>query len=218
MKKVLQILLLALAVSANVFGQAPNWAWAKSAGNSEYLTCTATDGLGNVYVAGTFNSSSITFGTHTLYNTGVTDIYIVKYDETGYALWARSAGSQYTNPATPTGDYAYSIAADSLGNVYVSGIFFGASITFGAITLHKNYNNSRSNFIVKYDDSGNVLWAKSPGSIYDNNINSLATDAIGNLYITGNYIAFISFGNIVLTNSGNMDIFIAKYDGMVNAI
>jgi hypothetical protein len=68
--------------------------WATSAGgtNIDEGTSLATDVNGNVYVTGYFYSPTITFGTTTLTNVGIGDIFIAKYDGAGAVLWAKSAG------------------------------------------------------------------------------------------------------------------------------
>jgi hypothetical protein len=47
---------------------------------------------------------------------------------------------------------------------------------------------------------------------------SIVTDAAGNIYVTGDYAAAITFGTTTVSNSGNFDIFIAKYDPLGNLI
>src|SRR5438034_11536727 len=125
MKKII-VVSVAIGFSLNVFSQAPNWAWAKSGGSisNDYSNATCTDANGNVYVTGTFQGSTITFGSYTLHNvaTGSLDIFIVKYDANGNVLWAKSGGG--------TGyDYAYGICADVNGNVYITGYFRGPFVT-----------------------------------------------------------------------------------------
>lgn len=60
--------------------QFPNYLWVKNAGGNSYDEGRgiATDSSGNVYLTGTFQSSSITFGSTTLTNAGSYDIFTVK--------------------------------------------------------------------------------------------------------------------------------------------
>ena len=129
-------------------------------------------------------------------------------------VWAKSAvGSKNDN--------GQSIAVDASGNLYITGVFSSSTITFGTTTLTNNgYENI---FIVKYDASGNVVWAKSAGgSSYDYGV-GISVDASGNSYITGYFSSpTIIFDTITLTNKNNTgnttDIFIAKYDVQGNVI
>lgn len=209
MKKTIAIAILAGAM--NCFAQAPNYLWAKSAGTiyGEAGYSTALDASGNSYVTGWFGGSSITFGSITLTNAGMSfaDMFVVKYDASGNVVWAKSAGGS-------SADQGNSIAADASGNTYVTGFFQSSSITFGSITLTNSglYNI----FIVKYDAGGNVIWAKSVGGSSGNGI---AIDGSGNAYITGYfYNSSIIFGSTTLTGSGNQDMFIVKYDASGNVV
>src|ERR1043166_8324856 len=83
-------------------------------------------------------------------------------------LWAKSAGGNYD-------DYGYSIIADASGNIIVTGSFRSPFIIFGTDTLTNA--GSLNIFIVKYDGSGNVLWAKSAGGTLDDWGNSVTADA-----------------------------------------
>ena len=140
---------------------AGNVLWAKSAGGigGDGGYSVATDVAGNVFATGVFSSPTITFGTTTLTNTsgGYADIFLVKYDGIGNVLWAKNAGGTVD-------DYGWSAATDVSGNVFVTGYFTSATITFGTTTLINNsFAGMEDIFLVKYDGAGNVLWAKSAG-------------------------------------------------------
>ena len=66
-------------------------------------------------------------------------------------------------------------------------------------------------FVVKYDASGNVIWARSPDECSVGFGYNISTDLIGNVYITGIFgNSDIVFGNTALTSSGLWNIFVAK--------
>lgn len=224
MKK--QILLFTVISSLCFFSillnaQTPNWLWAKTAGNTsnDIANSVAVDASGNSYIAGAFLSPTITFGSTTLTNNGADDIFLAKYDASGNVLWARSAGG--TNH-----DYANSVAVDPSGNVYVAGYFTSDTIIFGSYTLINTDNTTNSTsdlFLVKYNSSGNVLWAKSAAGLNNDEAASVSVDASGNAYITGYFSSYtLSFGTITLTNTDTInytdDIFIAKYNTSGNVL
>jgi len=202
-------------IVSTCFAQTPNWQWAKSAGGAsdDKGNNICTDANGNVYVTGSFQSSSITFGTTTLTNTGSNaDIFIVKYDPSGTVIWAKSAGG--------TGfDTGQSISTDTSGNVVVSGSFSSPSITFVTTTLI-NSGGGSDVFVVKYDSSGTVLWAKSVAGTSIDYGKGISTDVNGNIFVTGwFYSPSITFGTITLINAGtDYDVFVAKYDASGNVL
>ncbi len=56
------------------------------------------------------------------------------------------------------------------------------------------------------------LWAVSAGGTFSSGY-SIATDGLGNIFVTGHFIGMATFGDTTLTSAGGSDIFIAKYDG-----
>ena len=170
-----------------VDAQAPGWLWARGAGSVEgefaYSVAVAPTGSGDSYVAGYFESDSVTFGSTTLISAGDIDAFIVKYDAAGNVLWGKRQGG--TGP-----DHAVAVTADPLGSgdIYVAGYFNSPSITIGLTTFINAGNNDL--FLVKYDANGNVLWAKSAGGAYDDYAFSVTPDAdgSGNIFMTGIFL------------------------------
>ncbi len=202
---------------AKTKAQTPLWSWAKSAGNLgiEYANSIATDAEGSSYVTGYFNSTSITFGADVLNNSSVdtSDIFIAKYDVFGNPLWAKRVGGNLS-------DRGLAIASDLSGNVYVTGYFESATISFDSITLtNTNALLGSDVFIVKYGTLGNVIWAKNAGGNYTDAGTSLYLDMAGNLLVAGYFLAdTISFDGYDLLNKGNYDMFVTKYDPNGNVL
>ena len=187
------------------------WAWVWPVG--VYSRDIALDGSGNLYYMGTFTTSTITFGTTTLTNSGSagsSDIFIVKYGIEGNVLWAKSAGGS-------ANDVGYGIATDGSGNIYVTGSFLSSIITFGGIGLTISKSGTEDMFIVKYDPSGTALWARKAGGTSVNRGYDITTDGSGNAYVTGTFVNYpIIFGTKTLPNGGAYDMFIVKYDASGN--
>jgi hypothetical protein len=191
-----------------------NVMWSQSIGgiDNDVATSIVTDAADNMYVSGYFVSPAIQFGTHVLANSGYTSFFIVKYDPSGNVVWAKSAtGSGIAN----------GLSIDNSGNVYVTGNFNSAQITFDTTALANN--GGWDIFVTKYDTNGNVLWAKSSGSVNDEKGQSIAVNAAGDAFITGQFCSpSVSIGSAVLTNPGGTvgygDFFIAKYDASGNPV
>lgn len=164
-----------------------NVVWARSAGGSgdDKGYGIITDKSGNIYITGNFASSSITFGSTTLTHPG---FFLVKLDSAGNTIWAKDANGTYSH------NFGNNIATDTSGNICITGTF-SSSITFGSTTLSSN--NGSNIFVVKYDNLGNVLWARqSTNNTFSyNSSNGIATDKSGNIYITGNSGGSMIFGS-----------------------
>ncbi len=180
------------------------WQWARDAGNTQGDEGfgIALDGSGNCYVSGLFRSST-SFGGLALTSNGYEDIFIVKYDGNGTALWARNAGST-------TGDRGFGIAADADGNCYGTGWFTGAC-QFGPQNL--TTTDLAEVYVCALDAGGNWLWAKSAGGDYNDYGTGITVDGNANIYCTGYFCSeTANFGSLPVGNPGYsyQEVYLAK--------
>jgi hypothetical protein len=191
-----------------------NVLWAKNASGAEGFSISS-DLTGNSFLTGLFSGSVTSFGTYTVSNNGAmgtSDAFLAKFDVNGNPLWLKSIGGTAM-------DQGNVVSADQSGNTFIGGYYASSSMTVGTNTL-VNTSTNNDIFLIKYDPSGNVLWAKSFGNSADDRLYGLSTDIIGNVIATGFYkSATITFGTYTLTNSGSGgNIFIVKYDPNGNVI
>ena len=192
--------------------QPPDWVWARSGksgnqGGSEGISI-ATDLYNNVYVTG-YYVDTITFGSYTISAVvGQESAYLAKYDPYGNVLWAKG-NKDLTNLSSAEG---YGVCTDALGNCYMTGLCWDG-VVFGSDTLNGSI------FLVKYDPSGNVVWAKSDGGGGAGDSYAVAVDTFGNVFITGTFGApSITFGSYTLPCLGAQNVFLAKYDSSGNVL
>ncbi|MBW6513259.1 MAG: hypothetical protein K0B87_00665 [Candidatus Syntrophosphaera sp.] len=104
-----------------------------------------------------------------------------------------------------------SITTDSSGNTWAAVGCQGSS-QFGT------FSHTGSDYIcvVKADAEGNWLWLQHSGNAEEIEVNSIAVDAAGNSYITGNFRGAVSFGSTNLSSAGNWDVFAAKLGPLGN--
>ena len=186
----------------------------------------STDSGGNVYVVGYYSSATLKLynaggtvvGT-TLTNSGSSstyDVFIAKYNTSGVVQWA-------TSIAGTSDEFGYNVSVDSGGNVYVTGRYASTTLTLyntgGSSGTTLTNSGGSDVFIAKYNTSGVVQWATKIAGTGDDAGYGMSTDSGGNVYVTGYYNNTTvtlynedgtTFGT--LTNSGNNDMFIAKYD------
>ena len=186
--------------------QSPAWVWAQRAGGvqSDEALANATDASGNVFVAGYFKSANVSFGGTTLTHQAYEDVFLTKYDGAGNALWARAAtGIWY--------DEAFGVAADASGNAIVVGFFSSDTLHFGTTTIASA--GSYNGFVAKYSPAGALLWAKAFGGSQQDHCYAVATDADGNIYVTGYFSSTdITFAGNVLVPVQSGDVMLLKYD------
>ncbi|MFC1731097.1 SBBP repeat-containing protein [candidate division KSB1 bacterium] len=204
------ILIIGFAFLFNTANAQVQWKWAKNAGNS-ISRSVAADNYGNIYAVGEFVDPSILFDTISLTGNGGGDAYIVKYNSDGNVLWAKGIGGADI-------DRARSVCTDPYGNIYVAGEFWSDTIVIDTFVLSKT-DYGFDVFIAKYDGNGNVLWAKSAEGNYIDYVTGIAANDQGEVYIIGSIWGnYIVFDTIILYNSGNIDMYIAKYDIAGNAV
>ena len=180
-----------------------NHLWSKRFGGNDddYVQSVSVDSSGNVYIIGSFYSSTIDFGGGALTNAGWNDIFLAKFDSDGNHLWSKSFGGS-------DGERGYSVSVDSSGNVYITGGFDSSTIDFGGGEFTKGVDNDT--FLSKFDSNGNNLWSRRFGE--SNNGISFALDLYGYLYTTGCFLGKnIDFGECPISIPRNCNIFLIKY-------
>ena len=115
-------------------------------------------------------------------------------------------------------DEGISVAMDRSGNIYETGDFYG-NLTFGSTIL--SANKAACFYLVKYDSSGNILWARQ--SINDGssiaNATWVTTDSLGYVYVTGRFSDTITIGAYTMfATTGYKNVFLVKYDKNGNVI
>ena len=157
-----------------------------ASGMEKGLSC-ATDALGNVYMVGHTPSTSgiATAGAHqTIYGGSSTDAFLVKFNSSGVIQWGTYYGGEGV-------DIGYSCATDASGNVYMAGDAQQQNLPASGISTigaHQSaYGGGYSDgFLVKFDSNGLRQWGTYyGGSLLDVSF-SCATDASGNVYMSGN--------------------------------
>ena len=160
--------------------------WTQQLGTSQQDTShgVSADGLGNVYISG-WTAGSLE-GT----NAGGYDAFVSKYDASGTLEWTRQLGtSEY--------DASWSVCADGLGNVYISGRTDGS--------LGESDDGGDDAFVAKYDARGALEWVRQLGTSEGDASRGVSADGVGNVFITG-----FTEGGFGESNAGSYDGFLAK--------
>jgi uncharacterized delta-60 repeat protein len=158
--------------------------------HSQYDVANAitVDALSCVYVTGYSDGGDTSY-----------DYATIKYDSDGKELWVaryNGSGNKY--------DYAHAIALDSSGCVYVTG--------------YSDNRSTRQDYAtIKYDSSGNQLWAATYNGPANNNdrASSIVVDSSDNVYVTGysqDWDTSIDYATIMYNLAGD-ELWVATYDG-----
>ena len=151
---------------------------------SEIPYSIAVDESGNAYITGGTSSDESTFpvevGPDLTFN-GVEDIFVVKINSLGteliYAGYIGGSGDEH----------GAGIVVDESGNAYITGHTRSNEITF-PVTVGPDltHNGGNDAFVAKLDPTGtNLAFAGYIGGDDDEEGTQLATDEVGNVYISG---------------------------------
>ncbi|KPL13221.1 MAG: hypothetical protein AMS26_15270, partial [Bacteroides sp. SM23_62] len=176
--------------------------------NFENPTSISVDPNGNSAITGEFMGTAI-IGGDTLTASSFRDVFTAIVDSNGVVLRGMAGvGDGVENIGT-------GIASDTSGNIFITGNFTG-TITFGDVPLESG--GLGDIFIVKYDGTGNLLWARRAGGGSNIYANDIAVDPAGNCYIIGEFYDSASFDGHVVYSTIADDVFTAKYDTDGNAV
>ncbi|MBI2268857.1 MAG: SBBP repeat-containing protein, partial [Bacteroidetes bacterium] len=180
-----------------------------------------TDAVGNIFVTGYTASpnfpvqSNVGSYNQVVPGDALRDAFILKFNNAGGLLWATWYGGSDL-------DEGRSVTTDVWGNVFVTG--YTSSTNFlvqngGAGTYNQlGYGGgNRDAFILKFNNTGTLLWATFYGGKGLDEGNCIATDAAGNVFVTGmtgsaNFPVQSSIGAYNQFYAGNSDAFILKFN------
>jgi len=179
---------------------------------------------GSVYVTGvlvntTANASGVRFG-----GTGTTagtvqvngasgtnsqDLVLAQYTDNGTTAtlgWTQVGGGIST-------DLGFGVAVSG-GSVYAGG-YLSSTVTaaFGAATGAPVLGTIGNRAVLAQADAGTGTWqAVAPATNGGTSLTrAVATDASGNVFVTGSFMGQVAFGGTLLTSRGGNDLFVAKY-------
>lgn len=168
------------------------WATAINSGIDINMLSIITDKANSVYITGKYiSTTNITLnnadGTVTnppiqLETTTQTDIFLIKYNNSGVVQWAKRIDANNTNDLYITS----SITTDQSNNVYL-------------VSLE---NNKTDTILRKYASNGNSDWTVTINNLTNNSGGiGITSDKDNNIYITGQYHFASSSPDIILKNS-----------------
>ncbi len=167
------------------------------------------DASQNIYLTG-YYQNTVDFdpsgATQTLTAVGTQDAFFAKYDASGNFVLAKSISGLNS-------EEGYSITADQSGNIIVAGSFSG-TVDFdpGAGTNNITASTGFSVYLSKYDNSGNLIFARGFG---EGRPKVLKTDQYNNIYMGGYYSGAYNFdpsaSNLTDTALGGIDMFFTRY-------
>lgn len=196
-----------------------NFVWAKTieGAGSSMARSVILDNVGNLLITGNF-SNMLDFdpdtGVFNMNSPGSSDIFVLKLNNNGQFIWAKSMGGSYT-------DDGRVIRFDADKNIYVSGSFsLTADFDPGSGIFNLTSAGSQEVFVSKLDSLGNFIWAKQFSGLDYDYANDLKLDNMGNCYITGSFKDSVDFnpgtGFYYLNAMGLADAFLTKLDSSGN--
>ncbi len=157
----------------------------------DVATAMTSDALGNVYVTG--YSTTRSFG----------DYFTAKYNAAGVQVWS----ARY-NGAENGEDWAFAIAVDVSGNVYVTGYSYASDTNYDYATIKYNSAGAEE-WVARYNGPGN----------FDDYAIALAVDAASNVYVTGRSMGsgtHYDYATVKYNGAGAPE-WVARYNGPGNA-
>ncbi len=147
-------------------------------------------------------------GSFPLTSAGSGDLFILRLTTNGTFVSAlKIGGSSF--------DVTSDMFLDPLGNIFLSGFFYTTTdFNPGAGVFNLTSNGAGDAFVCKLDPTGNFLWAKSLGSVGDDNSTSVRTDATGDVIVTGYFEGTVDLdpgpSQLNFTSAGMKDMFFIK--------
>ncbi|HRH39934.1 MAG TPA: hypothetical protein PK760_16405, partial [Flavobacteriales bacterium] len=192
-----------------------SWLWANRYGSNDFQSghvewgkAVACDAGGNVYVSGCFKYSLQVPGLAQL--DGCSQYYnsfLMKLDGNGNGIWSRrpDCGHQWIYSASE--GQVLTVGHD--GMLYAGYRARGDTIFYETDTLLNSWNaaGTHEGVVAKYDLDGNYQWSRVIGGYGYDDVQALATDAEGHVYIAMHREQQYNLGLVGIDVSGNLGIY-----------
>ena len=180
--------------------------WAKQIEGTSFkiASALAIDQDSNIVLTGYFEDS-LKIADTTLATNGFADMYVSKLSANGEMLWVNSIGM--------SGEFKpVDVDIDTENRIIVAGDFQGEAI-FNQDTIKAN-TADHDVFVAKFDESGNPLWARKAGGVYEDGCGALALDDADHIYVTGRFLAVMKLSDSIeiQTEGFNENLYLLKYD------
>ncbi len=179
--------------------------WIKTYGSIDQDLLTDMTMLNNeLYLTGYYSGTFSAPGGISLPAAGSgTAKFVMKVAQDGTPIWAKNIGGTSW------------IASDN-DKLYIAGYFSGTA-NFENTTFISN--GATDLFLSSYDLNGNLIWVKQFGGNGTESMRSLCFDRVSKkIYWAGSFQNSMTMGSNILTSSGQMDIFVSKFDVSGNNI
>ena len=181
------------------------YVWAIRAGSTGfdggYGVSTLADG--SAIVTGQF-AGTVVFGSTSLTASG-NDVFVAKVNSSGSFVWAALAGGS-------SNDKAWYVSTLADGSAIITGYYSG-TIVFGTSLPLVSVSGRDDIFVAKISASGVFVWGTSAGGATSSD-EGMGVSALsdGSAIVVGTFRGPATFGDTVLTGTGNSDAFVAKID------
>lgn len=207
------------------------------ADRADIVTSVGIDPSGNLYAFGTYKGANdITFynsdtsaGTTLPYSPGDennANIFIVKYNSTGFVTWATRIIPLGTSVGSVGGISPTGLSIDQYGNIYITGTFdsdiemYSTSGPTSTLTFTSAGGYDTNIYVIKYNTNGVYQWGTKLTPTTSDSYNEgldITVDLDGNVIITGfiqTVIEIYSVGNILFgtLTCVNNGVYIVKYN------
>ena len=145
----------------------------------DYATSVAVDHFGNIYVTGFTDSSDFTLKNAWNSTFNSQPSFVAKFDPLGYLIYSTYfSGGSHIN--------ANSIAADSNGNCYITGITYSLNGPVTPDAIQPAFNGgSFDAFLAKFNSTGFLTYASYLGGNQTDQGYAITIDQNNSVYITG---------------------------------